>query len=223
MSRPLRLYLLRHGEVASHRGDVPITAPAERHSFDVGQALGGRFEQSPVRLLTGETRRASETATHLARGLTAAGCEVIGPDVAFALRNPDLYLAGARVNMVSSAEALAEQVDGLTPGEVSALEFFPEFIESADRIGWWLSHDSPPGEGARAVANRMRWFAASLNDPAPDQPGIVVAVTHSPLLRAVGLDFLGRDIGEPPWVSGLLVTVGPDAELMVDVFEEALA
>jgi hypothetical protein len=46
---------------------------------------------------------------------------------------------------------------------------------------------------------------------------VVVAVTHSPLLRAAGLDFLGRDIGEPPWVSGLLVTVGADATMSAEM------
>jgi broad specificity phosphatase PhoE len=47
---------------------------------------------------------------------------------------------------------------------------------------------------------------------------VVVAVTHSPVLRAVGLDFLGRDIGEPPWVSGLVVSVESDREMSVDLF-----
>jgi broad specificity phosphatase PhoE len=58
------------------------------------------------------------------------------------------------------------------------------------------------------VATRFKAFARSLADPVPGRPDVVVAVTHSPLLRAAGLEFLGRDIGEPPWVSGLLVRVG---------------
>jgi broad specificity phosphatase PhoE len=211
------LYLLRHGEVTSHRGDVPITAGAEREAFEVGRGIGSR-ERRPIEVLSGETRRAIDTATHLARGVVEAGGEVVGPKVAFALRNPDLYLAGARVNMVSSPDALADQVDGLSAGDVASLGFFPEFIASSDRIGWWLTHTSPPGEDARSVAARVGAFAASLVDRIPGRPEVVVAVTHSPLLRAVGLDLLGRDIGEPPWLSGLLVSVDSDRKLRVERF-----
>lgn len=211
------LYLLRHGEVTSHRGDVPITASAEREAFEVGQGLGRR-ERRPIEVLSGDTRRAMDTATHLARGVVDAGGQVVGPEVAFALRNPDLYLAGARINMVSSPDALADQIDGLSAQDVAALDFFPEFIASPDRIGWWLAHESPPGEDARSVAARVRSFAASLADPIPGRPDVVVAVTHSPLLRAVGLDFLGRDIGEPPWVAGLVASVGNDGRMSVDLF-----
>ncbi len=211
------LYLLRHGEVTSHRGDVPITASAEREAFEVGQGLGSR-ERRPIEVLSGDTRRAMDTATHLARGVVDAGGQVVGPEVAFALRNPDLYLAGARINMVSSPDALADQIDGLSAQDVASLDFFPEFIASPDRIGWWLAHESPPGEDARSVAARVRSFAASLADPIPGRPDVVVAVTHSPLLRAVGLDFLGRDIGEPPWVAGLVASVGNDGRMSVDLF-----
>ena len=213
-----RLYLLRHGEVTSHRGDVPITPAAERRSYEVGRVLADR-EPGAIRVLSGETRRAIDTAAHLGRGVVDGGGRLVGPDVAFALRNPDLYVAGVRVNMVSSADALAGQVDGLSPEEVASLGFFPEFFASPDRIGWWLRHDAPPGEGHREVAARMRSFATSLMDPVRHQPGVVVAVTHSPLLRAVGLDFLGRDVGEPTWVAGLLLTLTEDRRITVEMFD----
>ena len=212
----MRLYLLRHGEVSSHWGDVPITADAERRAFEVGRGFGEREEEA-VLVLTGETRRAIDTGSHLASGVTEAGGAVIGPRVAFALRNPDLYLAGTRVNMVSSAEAMAAQVEDMSAEQVLTHDFFPEFFASPDRIGWWLTHHSPPGEDAAAIAARVRAFAASLIDPISGDPDVVVAVTHSPLLRAAGLDLLGRDIGEPPWVSGLLIEVGDRGKLSAEV------
>jgi broad specificity phosphatase PhoE len=214
----VRLYLLRHGEIISHLGDVPITAAAEEEAFAVGKGLGLR-ERVPITVLSGETRRAMDTASHLTRGVVDAGGQVIGPKVAFALRNPDLYVAGVRVNMVSSADALAEQVEGLSAGDVASLEFFPTFFDSPDRIGWWLAHPSPPGEDARSVAARVEAFVASLIDPVPDRPEVVVAVTHSPLLRAVALASLGHDIGEPPWVSGLLMVVDDDRNATAEVFD----
>ena len=214
----MRLYLLRHGEVASHRGDVPITPDAEHHAYAMGKAIGADHE-GPVSVLCGETRRASETAAHLARGLVDAGREVIGPTVAFALRNPDLYLGGVRVNMVSSPEALAEQVPGLDTGNVGSLDFFPEFIESSDRIGWWLAHPSPPGDDASSVVARVRSFAASLDDPVSNRAETTVAVTHSPLLRSLARDSMGHDMGEPPWVSGLLIEINRDDALVIEPFQ----
>jgi broad specificity phosphatase PhoE len=212
----IRLYLLRHGEVTSHRGDVAITEDAERQSYQVGQSFGTE-QKEPIRVLNGETRRAMDTAAQLARGVVEAGGTVVGPEVAFALRNPDLYLAGTRVNMVSSAEALAEQVPGLSAKAVGSLDFFPTFFAESDRIGWWLEHESPPGEDASSLAARVRSFAASLVDPLPGGVEVVVAVTHSPLIRAAGLNLLGRDIGEPPWLSGLLVRVSSDRSLSAEV------
>jgi broad specificity phosphatase PhoE len=213
-----RLYLLRHGEVTSHRGDVAITDAAEQQAFAVGQSFGVD-EEGPIRVLSGETRRAKDTAFCFSQGVAEAGGQVLGPEVAFALRNPDLYLNGTRVNMVSSAEALADQVPRLSPEDVASIDFFPDFFASPDRIGWWLEHESPPGEDATALAVRVRSFAASLVDPVPDRTEVVVAVTHSPLIRAAGLDLLGYDIGEPQWVSGLLVTVSDDGSLSAELFD----
>jgi broad specificity phosphatase PhoE len=197
---------------------VPVTVDGERRAFLVGQVFG-RQQFGAILMMSSETRRAIDTAAHMAKGVTDVGGRVLGPQVAFALRNPDLYVAGTRVNMVSSAESLAAQVDGLAPDDVAELDFFPEFFASPDRIGWWLTHDSPPGEGAAALAERVRSFAASLTDPIPGDPEIVVAVTHSPLLRAVGLDLLGRDIGEPAWISGLSIEVEPDGAMTAEVFD----
>ncbi len=214
----MHLYLLRHGEVTSHRGDVPITDGAVRQATSVGRELVGR-ETPPMRVLSGETKRAIDTAAHLVAGAVEAGGEVIGPEVAFALRNPDLYVNGTRVNMVSSPEALAAQVEGLDPEDVAGLDFFPEFFASPDRIGWWLNHPSPPGETVSQLAERVRAFIASLSDPTPVRCDVVVAVTHSPLLRAVALDLVGRDIGEPEWVSGLLLTVEFGEVVDVELFQ----
>lgn len=206
MSGPVHVYLLRHGEVLSHRGDVPITAAAVEHARAVGASLAASRDET-FTVLTGETRRAKETAEQVALGISNEGGTVVGPTVAFALRNPDLYLGGVRVNMVSSHEALADQVDGLDEDDVADLDFYPQFIAERDRIGWWLRHESPPGEGAAQIAERIRAFARSFANPYRPDIGAIVAVTHSPLLRAVGLDTLGTDIGEPPWVSGLLLEV----------------
>ena len=198
-----KLYLLRHSIVASHRGDVPLTEPGRDIARAVGIRLGGWHTR--LRLLYGSTLRARQTAETIAEGAATTDAAVTAPQEAFALRNPDIYVAGARVNLVSSFEAVAEQVSGMTAEEAAAVPFFQGFIGAAERVGWWLHEPNPPGENAAAVAKRIADFASSLADGSLD--AVTVAVTHSPVLRACALAHLGIDPGEPEWVAGLLIEV----------------
>ena len=97
--------------------------------------------------------------------------EALGPGVADllevneqpAIRNPDLYVAGQRVEMVSSVEALSEQLSA-PPVDLDVLSghpFFSGFWNTPDRIGYWVEHPDPPGEDAVAVARRQLTFASS--------------------------------------------------------------
>ena len=208
-----RLLLLRHGEVASHRGDVPVTAIG----LEVARAVGAQLavEAERVRLLSGSTLRARQTADAIADGARSAGAEVDNPRVAFGLRNPDIYVAGERVEMVSSPAALAAQVPGLSEQQAAEAAFFGQFYGHPDRIGWWLRlpPERVPGEDAGAVARRVGQFAASLPDRTADPADLIVGVTHSPVLRACALAHLGHDPGEPEWVTGLELSVAPDRSL----------
>ena len=214
-----RLFLLRHGEVTSHRGDVPVTEAGLQTAVEVGRRLAGRAD-GPIRVISGETRRTRDTAAAVARGAQEAGAQVLEEGVAFALRNPDLYLAGVRVDMVSSAGAFAAQIPGFTEADVARVAFFAEWLTAPDRVGWWVGHPEPPGDDAAAVAGRIRTFAASLADRA-DDTALTVAVTHSPVLRACALEVTGSDIGEPAWLAGLQAEVGADRSVTLTVLTEA--
>lgn len=221
MSGPApRLLLLRHGEVLSHRGDHPLSGDGRAQAEDAGRRLAA-LGLGRVRLLSGSTRRTRETAELVRAGLLAAApsAAVSEPEVAFALRNPDLYLAGVRVDMVSSAEAFAEQVPGLTATDVVAVPFFAGWFSAPDRIEWWLRHPAPPGEDAAGVAARLAAFAATLGNPGPAVPDTVVAVTHSPLLRAVSLTFTGVDPGEPQYLTGVGLDVVPEGPVRAAAFD----
>jgi broad specificity phosphatase PhoE len=194
---------------------VPITDAGRRQASEAGRRLAASGVGT-VRLLAGATRRARETADGVAEGLRAAGVCVPGPEVAFALRNPDLYLAGVRVDMVSSPEAFAEQVPWLSPDEVRAVPFFAGFLTAPDRIEHWLRSPAPPGDDAAAVAARIVTFARSLGDGEP--PDTVVAVTHSPVLRAVAVGLGLDDPGEPPYLSGYEVAAEPARAAVFDPF-----
>jgi broad specificity phosphatase PhoE len=211
-----RLLLLRHGEVASHRGDIPITAEGLEQAVDAGRRMAAAG-LGAVRLLSGATRRASETAEGVRDGLAASGEVVYGPDVAFALRNPDLYLAGARVDMVSSAEAFADQVPWLTAADVLAAPFFASFLTAPDRIEYWLRSSCAPGDGAAAVAARIVAFARSLADRGTGAD-TVVAVTHSPVLRAVAVGHGLDDPGEPAYLTGYALDVAADGSARAELF-----
>lgn len=206
-----QLLLLRHGEVASHRGDVPVTEAGLVHAERTGKAIGASTDL-PISVLYGGTRRTRETAEAIIRGIGAPE-RVEGPADTFALRNPDVYLAGTRVNMVSSAEALAEQVVGMTPEQVEAHHWWPSFFKAPDRIGWWLAHEDPPGDTSGDVARRIQRFARSFADPGPHRGRLIVCVTHSPLLRAVLSGVTGRDPGEPRYVTGALIQVSSTGQL----------
>jgi broad specificity phosphatase PhoE len=120
----------------------------------------------------------------------------------WAIRNPDLYVAGQRVEMVSSAEALAEQLSAppVGPEALSEHPFFREFWASPDRIGYWVEHPDPPGEDTVAVARRQMTFAMSLPERLENKPSRFILSTHSPVLRAILLCYTGEDPGEPGYL-----------------------
>jgi broad specificity phosphatase PhoE len=209
----MRLLFLRHGEVASHRGDVPVTASGLVHAERTGKAIGANTA-GPLSVLFGGTRRTRETAEAIVRGIDAPD-RVSAPVDAFALRNPDMYLAGARVNMVSAPEFLAEQVPGMTPEQVEANEWWTAFMSAPDRIGWWLEQDDPPGESSRDVARRLQRFARSFADPGPHSGRLIVCVTHSPLLRSMLAVANGEDPGEPAYVTGARVQVTSSGQMEI--------
>jgi broad specificity phosphatase PhoE len=209
---PRRLLLLRHGEVASHRGDVPVTAQGLSTATETGRRLGRQCAGNLL-VLSAETRRTRETAAAVAAGARSAGAAVTEPSVAFALRNPDLYLAGVRVDMVSTAAALAAQVPGMSEQAAAAVPFFAELLSVPDRVGWWLRHRDPPGDDAQAVLRRIVAFAGSLADLGSGAPQVIVGITHSPVLRACALAVLDHDPGEPDWLAGIEALIQPDGSV----------
>jgi hypothetical protein len=148
-----RLLLLRHGEVPSHRGDVAVTDRGLDSAERVGRRLAttaGASACSPARR-SGPARPAPPSPP----GPSAAGAAIGEPRVAFALRNPDIYVAGERGRHVSSAAALAEQVPGMTLDEAAAVPYFVGFFDHPDRIGCWLRLGDVLGDDAEAVARRI--------------------------------------------------------------------
>lgn len=216
---PVTVSFYRHGEVASHRGDVPLTDRGMRDAEAAGERLAEMLEpDGEVELRHAPTRRTLQTLEALRRGARRAlgpGSSVrFGePQVEPAIRNPDLYVAGTRVEMVSSVDALVAQLPegALTPDEAASNGFFARFWSEPDRIGVWLDDDDPPGERSPDVARRLFTFARSLTDGAGPSARRYVCVTHSGPMRALLRAFvLSDDPGEPEYAEAVHVTIHSD-------------
>jgi broad specificity phosphatase PhoE len=231
---PILVHLVRHGRVASHRGDLPVTEDGLREAVEAGRRLGGVVRDGEVvAILTTQTRRSRDTATVMREGLLqtirARGGEQVRvgcPVDEFAIRNPDMCLAGRRVEMVSTPEAMAEQLAGTGVGteEVKRTAFYPEFFAHPDRIGYWLTHPNPPGENGEAVARRVLAFAASLRYLPRESARRYVCVTHSPILRAFLLGYLlDTDPGEPRFTESVDITISDAISIRFRENETTLA
>jgi len=221
---PLRVHLVRHGKIESHRGDMPLTGEGLRQAEAFGQRLNEELVTGEVvSFLYAPTRRARETTETIYNALrTTSGytdsrqTQLLAPVEHCALRNPDIYVAGSRIELVSTPEAVAEQLPetGLSPRELARLPFLHGFWGDPDRIGYWVNHPNPPGEDAGTVARRLLTFAVSLLDLPRGQPGRYICVTHSPVLRAFLRRYLvGHDPGEPDYMEAVDLHFAPDGTL----------
>jgi broad specificity phosphatase PhoE len=224
---PLRVHWIRHGKVSSHQGDVPVTNDGLEQAEAVGRQLAK--EVSPdedIFFLYAPTRRTRETAVAIRRGMEVglgdANAQqgqqgrLFAPAEHLALRSPDLYVGGMRVEMVSSAQAMADQTapHGIDAQRLVKIPFLRGFWEVHDRIGYWVNHPDPPGEDAGAVARRMLTFATSLPDLPQARPRRYICVTHSPDMRAFLRRYLlEQDPGEPGYGESVDMLFAGDGSL----------
>lgn len=206
--RKVTFAFLRHAKVPSHEGDMPLT---EDSNADIEAAIprlrGLASDDSRFLFLATRTHRSRQTAEALRAAIDPNAPEVVP---AWGLRNPDVYLAGSRVELGSKAEFFASQSDFLpmTPEAVRKQRFYDEFLSAPDRIEYWLFDENAPGENAAAVAKRVLHFAQSFLAAPLDRDLVVACVTHSPVMRAILWKGLGReDTGEPDWVEEIVLEV----------------
>ena len=109
----VRIHWVRHGKIASHRGNVPLTDEGVAQARERGRLFAEDLSPGEiVHFMHAPTLRTRQTVEEI----RASMGEALGPggdanllevSEQWAIRNPDLYVAGQRVEMVSSAEALA--------------------------------------------------------------------------------------------------------------------
>ena len=211
----VRIHWLRHGKIASHRGNVPLTEEGQAQARERGRVLAEDISfREIVHFMHAPTLRTQQTVEEVRASVEEAlgsgsGVELFEASEQWAIRNPDIFVAGQRVELVSSVEALAEQLSApsVDPETVADHPFFSAFLASSDRIGYWVEHTDPPGEDTVAVARRQMTFAMSLLDKQEDRPVRYVLATHSPVLRAILLCYLKEDSGEPQHLEPIDLTL----------------
>lgn len=193
-----RVWLVRHGEVASYHGDHGLTergtAQARAAAAELAGELGGA---GAVGLRHATSARAAATAAELAAGLREAGVP-IGEPV------PDPGFDNFRVQIDGRIEphdrmrpALAELGDAADPPPPWAAEvgrFVAIHDGGADPIDWWLVQPTLAMESASVVVRRMWRALLGLRDAGEAR---VVVSTHSASMRALAAHALGDDPGEP--------------------------
>jgi len=226
MEAPLRVHWVRHGKVASHRGDTSLTDEGRRQVEVVGEQFSRELVSGEVvSLLHAPTRRTRETAFVLYNSIAKAleegrhpQIDLLAPTEHWAIRNPDIYVAGTRIELVSTVEAVAEQLPPscLSLEQIAQLPFLPGFWGTPDRIGYWVNPPNPPGEDADAVARRLLTFAVSLLDLPRVRPRRYICVTHSPPMRAFLRRYLlGYDPGEPAYAESVDMDFDGDGLLTI--------
>ena len=211
----VRIHWLRHGKIASHRGNVPLTEEGQAQARERGRVLAEDISfREIVHFMHAPTLRTQQTVEEVRASVEEAlgsgsGVELFEASEQWAIRNPDIFVAGQRIEMVSSVEALSEQLSAppVDPETLTSHPFFSAFLASSDRIGYWVEHTDPPGEDTVAVARRQMTFAMSLLDKQEDRPVRYVLATHSPVLRAILLCYLKEDPGEPQHLEPIDLTL----------------
>lgn len=213
----IRVLLIRHGQVANHKGDVPLTDLGMAQATMAGEWFANNGHTAEA-VMSGETIRAKDSAKYFIEGCRSAGGTIPDSTVSFGLRNPDLYLGGHRINMGEGAETLAAQSPSVVASNVEQLDWYVGLMEADDRVGYWLQHPNPPGDTARAVGQRIDAFVRSCADVPQWRGGDVVAMTHSPVLRAVRFHHWGEFTREPPFLHGYSLELSGTGELTLHAF-----
>lgn len=212
------IHWLRHGHIASHRGDIPLTNEGISQARERGQVLAAKVAPGEkIHFMHAPTLRTRQTAEEVRASMDGSlevEAKLLPVRGEWAIRNPDLYVAGQRVEMVSSLEALEEQLSSprVSSEVLERHPFFREFWASSDRIGYWIHLAGPPGEDAAAVARRQMAFATSLADTVGESSERYVLSTHSPVLRAILRHYFGKEPGEPEYLESVdlrLPSTGP--------------
>lgn len=193
-----QIFVVRHGNVMDHQGDVALTEEGQRTAFDAGTRLAEHIPNgSRVHVMYSPTARTRETAEALSLAMISAlqksakaNVEIAAPRVETAIRNLEIIVDG---HPVLPTDAMHPSL----PPSAEQNRFLQGFWQAEeDRIGYWMTHPSESAESPTSVAARLGLCFESL---LAGSAGIFVLITHSGPMRAFLRQSFGQDPGEPEY------------------------
>ena len=213
---PPVVHLIRHGRIPDHRADHPLTGEGQQEAVAIGRRLAGLVRSGEsIGFFASPTRRTRQTAEFLRRGLLEGLADrgvvvTIEPvQVADPLRNLQLFLNGLSYDPVRPLYAAARWFLQENPDSAryqASVAFQSEFWNTADPMGFWLTHPSEAIEAPEAVAERIWAFVGERLRGGNGRREI--CVSHSATLRAFSRLVFGTDPGEPHFCDGLTLSAG---------------
>lgn len=215
--------LVRHGETHGYYDDVGLTELGETQAKAKGAELAaGLTAGATVRLPHARTARGTATAIALRSSLVEAlGA---GTDVTVEALRPDHHFDslqflhdGRTVEPASAAAVRIRLADGeQPPGWAVEYDRFDTDYRAGSAAGgpidYWIASTTTLFEPPQVVVYRA-WHGI-LAAGEPDRPDglVVIACSHSALLRSFAAAAVGHDPGEPENLEYVGVRVHPDRE-----------
>jgi len=209
------IWLVRHGEIGSYRGDHGLTLRGEGQARAAGAELAERLDADPVTLLHASSARATETALHVGAALRAANVRLDGPARDPAFDNFGVLVDGVvrehdalRVAIVAARERPDWPPEHPADWEHEGQRFAEIHEGGGDPITWWLTQPTLAYEPAARVVRRFWRGMAALARAGRSR---VVVCTHSGPIRAVAAQAIQHDPGEPDHLEHAEITLGGGA------------
>lgn len=212
------VYLVRHGEVEHHRGDVGITVRGHEQARRAADDISTHIDQGDiVYIYHAPVKRVSETAADIHQQLSVRfDLSPIQADES--LCNVRFMAQIHGKNQIEEPSLLYAQITNesyfkrLSP---ACANFYRNFWASDDPMGYWLTdaqHSDGGAELPETVLNRLltrlsEIFTANAKFPAHSH---WIMVTHSGALRVFLRHAFGSDPGEPDFCG--IVTLEPLAQ-----------
>lgn len=209
-----RVWLVRHGEIASYEGDNGLTERGVAQAEAAAERLAAQLGGGCVDLRHAGSVRARETALHLGGALRARGVRAPEAVADPGFANFALFTDGSVTphDQIRAAIVAARRRPDWRPSnpadwEHDADRFATIHDGGGDPITWWLTQPTLSYEPPSRVVRRFWRAMAALTERGVAQ---AIVCTHSGCIRAVAAHAVQHDPGEPDHLEAVEVRLsGP--------------
>jgi broad specificity phosphatase PhoE len=211
--------LVRHGETHGYSDDLGLTERGEAEARARGAQLAAELAPGTmVRMPHARSARGTATAVHLRAALLDAldggardsvVVEALYPDPWF--DNIRFSLRGRAVDTSAAVQDRLRLGEGELPGWATEVDRFDTDYSAgaAHPIDFWFATPTLYFEPPQLTAYRG-WQGILAAGADRTENLVIVACTHSGLMRSFAATALGQDPGEPAYLEDIRVQVDPD-------------